>query len=120
MIVLEILGQLIAQILVEGILKGSFRLMRKGAWRIKALVTGVKGPVPQIESLERKYLYKKIRLTVDLNPKLVSGKQGVILEVINENKVFAEFYDELGNQIEFGNDSVFEVGMKHFRLIRQR
>jgi hypothetical protein len=40
----------------------------------------------------------------------------VILEVINRNRLFAEFYDRNGNQIEWRNKIVFKIGMKQFKI----
>lgn len=66
--------------------------------------------------LEKKYLYKRIELTDNLNEKLQSGQKGAILEIINKNKIFAEFYDKKGKQIEWNNELAFEILLNQFKL----
>ncbi len=73
-------------------------------------------PIKPEEILEKKILYKKIELTENLNDKLKIGQKGDVLEIINKDKVFAEFYDSKGKQIEYRNKLVFEVGIKQFKL----
>ncbi|WP_297814401.1 hypothetical protein [uncultured Polaribacter sp.] len=51
-----------------------------------------------------------------MNDKLKIGQKGDVLEIINKDKVFAEFYDSKGKQIEYRNKLVFEVGIKQFKL----
>ena len=80
------------------------------------LFSGTKKPINSIKVLEKKYLYKKIELTDNLNEKLKAGRKGAILEIIDKNKVFAEFYDGKGKQIESNNELVFEIGMNQFRV----
>ena len=38
------------------------------------------------------------------------------MEVVNQDKVFAEFYDSKGNQIEWDSELVFEIKMNQFKL----
>ena len=52
----------------------------------------------------------------NLNEKLKSGQKGAILEIIDKNKLFAEFYDKKGKQIELNNELVFEIGINQFKL----
>jgi len=40
----------------------------------------------------------------------------VILEVLDKNTVFAEFLDGNGEQIEFSDNTVFELKMNQFKL----
>ena len=44
----------------------------------------------------RRYFYKNIELTVNLNKQLKFGVEGVVLEIIDKDKVFAEFYESKG------------------------
>ena len=48
--------------------------------------------------------------------KLKSGQKGAVLEIINKYKIFAEFYDKKGKQIELNNELVFEIGINQFKL----
>jgi len=116
MIILEILGKIFVEVLFEGILLGFWKIIGKGWNKLGEIIFGNKKPVDPIKVLEKKYLYKKIELTDDLNSKLKSGQKGAVLEIINRDKVFAEFYDGKGNQIEWNNELVFEIGMNQFKL----
>ena len=121
MIVIEILGEIIGRIFVEfifhGIILGIYRLFKKGIEFIRVKIFGVKAkPIKPKKALEKKLLYKNIELTENLNSELKVGQKGVILEVIDKNKVFAEFYDRNGKQIELNNELVFEIGIKQFKL----
>ena len=121
MIVIEILGEIIGRIFVEfifhGIILGIYRLFKKGIEFIRVKIFGLKAkPIKPKKALEKKLLYKNIELTENLNSELKDGQKGVILEVIDKNKVFAEFYDRNGKQIELNNELVFEIGIKQFKL----
>jgi hypothetical protein len=121
MIIFEIIGRILVQIFVEiifgGIIVGTYRLLNKGVESIKVKVFGFeRKSIDPIKALEKKLLYKKIELTETLNSILKSGQTGAVLEVINEDKVFAEFYDRNGNQVELDNELVFEIGLNQFKL----
>ena len=121
MIVIEVLGEIIGRIFVEfifeGIILGIYRLWKKAVEFIRVNIFGFKPkPIDPKKALEKKLLYKKIELTENLNSELKSGQKGAILEVINKDKVFAEFYDRNGKQIELNNELVFEIGINQFKL----
>ena len=116
MIIIEILGKIFIEILFEGIILGFFKLIGKGFNKLGELFSGTEKPIDPIKTLEKKYLYKKIELTDNLNEELKLGQNGAVLEIIDKNKVFAEFYDKKGKQIEWNNELVFEIGMNQFRL----
>lgn len=123
MIILEILGEIIARIFVEilfqGIIMVFFRLIKKGYDAIKTNLFGIKinkEPVSLIKTIENKFLYKDIELIEDLNSTLKAGNKGIVLEIIDENSVFAEFYNKDGIQIEENNELVFEISMNQFKL----
>lgn len=121
MIVFEIIGKILArffvEIIFEGIIIGTYRFLKQGFEWIKVKILGFKPKVldPK-EALEKKLLYKNIELTENLNAVLKEGQNGAILEVINQDKVFAEFYDGKGNQIEWDNKLAFEIKMNQFKL----
>jgi hypothetical protein len=121
MIVFEIIGEILARIFVEiifeGIIVGTYRLLKKGIEWIKVNIVGLQPkPIDPQKAREKKLLYKNIELTENLNSVLKAGQNGTILEVINQDKVFAEFYDRKGNQIEWDNELVFEIKMNQFKL----
>jgi hypothetical protein len=116
-IILEILGEIFVELIFRGIILGIFRLFKKSVEFIRVNVFGFKAkPIKQEKILEKKLLYKNIELIENLNSELQTGQNGVILEVINRNKVFAEFYGKNGEKIEFNNELVFEIGIKQFKL----
>ena len=51
-----------------------------------------------------------------LNEKLTSGQRGAVVEIIDTNKVFAEFYDATGELIEWNDELAFEVEINQFKL----
>lgn len=116
MIILEILGKIFIELLFEGIVLGLFRLIRKGFTKLIEFLSGTKKSIDPIKTLERKYLYKKIELTENLNDKLKSGQKGTVIEIINEHKVFAEFYDNKGQLIEWDNELAFKIKIEQFRI----
>jgi hypothetical protein len=59
------------------------------------------------------------RPTENLNSKIITGQKGDF-RVINRNRVFAEFYDRNGNQIEWRNKIVFKIGMKQFKIKKNK
>ncbi|WP_297814478.1 hypothetical protein [uncultured Polaribacter sp.] len=114
---LEIIGRIFVKFIFEGIIKGVFKMLKKLIEFIRVNIFGFKAkPIKPEEILEKKILYKKIELTENLNDKLKIGQKGDVLEIINKDKVFAEFYDSKGKQIEYRNKLVFEVGIKQFKL----
>ena len=116
MIIFEILGKIFIEILFEGIILGFFRLIGKVFNKLGELFLGTKKPIDPIKVLEKKYLYKKIELSENLNEQLKSGQKRAVLEIIDKNKVFSEFYDNKGKQIEWNDELVFEIEMNQFRL----
>ena len=65
---------------------------------------------------EKKLLYKNIRLTKNQKNGLKSGLNGVILEVVDKEYVFAEFYDLNGKLVELNNELVYKIGIDQFEL----
>lgn len=113
----EILGRIFVEVIFEGIIVGTFRLIKKGVEWIKVNIFGFQPKsIDPKKSLEKKLLYKKIELTENLNSVLKAGQTGAILEVINQDNVFAEFYDRKGNQIEWNDELVFKIKMNQFKL----
>jgi len=121
MIVFEIIGEFLVRVFVDiifkGFIVGTYRLLKKAVEWLKVNIFGFQPkPIDPIKSLDKKLIYKKIELTENLNSVLKSGQIGVILEVINQHKVFAEFYDKQGRQIELNDKLVFEIKMSQFKI----
>jgi hypothetical protein len=113
----ELIGRIFVKFIFEGIIIGIYKLFKKCIEFIRVKVFGLKAkPIKQEKILEKELLYKNIELTENLNNDLKIGQKGAILEIINKNKVFAEFYGKNGKQIELNNELVFEIGIKQFKL----
>lgn len=95
---------------------GSIRRIRRGINYLKNWLRGIKKPADPMKALEGKYLYQEIELTENLHSGLSAGKKGAVLEIIDQNTVFAEFYDEKGKQVEWNGEMVFEVGLHQLKL----
>jgi hypothetical protein len=116
MIIAELIGELIGRAFAEGIFYGFLKITRNTCYFLREFIFGIEKPINPKKEFDKQFLYKEIELTENLNSKLISGQKGVILEVINRNRVFAEFYDRNGNQIEWRNKIVFKIGMKQFKI----
>ena len=116
MIILEFLGRIFIEIIFEGIILEFFRFIGRLFGRNRNTQNSRTKRKYEIQRLEKKYLYKGIVLTQNLNAKLKYGVKGAVLEIINEDSVFAEFYDRSGKPIEIENELVFQVGINQFQL----
>ena len=116
MIIIEILSRIFIEFLFEGIILGFFKLISKGFTKLGELFLRTEKLNDPIKILKDKYLHKNIELTENLNEQLKPGLKGAVLEIIDKDKVFAEFYDNKGKQIEFNDELVFEIRMNQFRL----
>jgi len=107
------------EIIFEWIIGGIYVAIRTFYDWIKEKLFGIKDKQKaELKKIEKKILYKKIRLTENLNNGLKSGLNGAVLEVIDKKNVFAEFYDLNGKQIEIDDKIVFEIGIDQFKLIK--
>ncbi|MEM0575511.1 hypothetical protein [Flavobacterium polysaccharolyticum] len=116
MIILEVLFEILAWFILEVIADGFLKILKQTYYYLREIIFGIERPTDPKKEFEKQFLYKEIELTENLNSKLITGQKGVILEVINRNRVFAEFYDTNGNQIEWRNKIVFKIGMKQFKI----
>lgn len=80
-VILELAARIFVELIFEGIILGTYRLIRKGFDFIKYNILGLKKIKTEnpIIALERKLLYKKIELTENLNPLLRKGQQGTFI-----------------------------------------
>ncbi len=121
MIVVELLVEIIMRVFVEiifeGIIVGIYKLFLKVIEFIRVKVFGFEPKtLKQKKWVSEKLLYKNIELIDNINSKLKTGQKGTILEIIDKDKVYAEFYDSKGKQIEVNNELVFEIRIKQFKL----
>lgn len=117
--ILSLLGRIFIDIIFKEIIIGFIRLLRKVYDFIKINILGfskTKELVNPIKKLEKLLLYKEFELRENLNSTFKVGQKGTILEIIDEDRVFAEFYDANGSRIEFDNQLVFEIKMSQFNL----
>jgi hypothetical protein len=107
------MGDIILTWLVGGI----YIAIRSGYDWTKENVFGIKDvDKKEIKKREKKLLYKKIRLIKNQKIGLQRGLNGIVLEVIDKKSVFAEFYDLNGKKIERNNNTVFKIGIQHFKM----
>lgn len=107
------------EIIFEWIIGGIYVAFRTLYDWLKEKLFGIKDKKKaELKKIENKILYKKIRLTENQNNGLKNGLNGAVLEVIDKENVFAEFYDLNGKQIELDNKSVFEIRIDQFRLTK--
>lgn len=119
MLLFEIIGEFLFGVVFEGIVMGTLRSLKK-VWN-RTVHKVPKLPPTQadaIKALEKKILYKNVVVTKDINPGIRAGVKGTILEVIDTKRVFVEFYDLDGQQIEYEGDIVFEVGMDQLKVVK--
>jgi len=121
---IEVIVQFIGYIFIDVLFEGVFKACKKANDFILELRFGKQSQsstlkkTDQLKALKKELLYKKIELTaLQFNPYIKRGCKGAVLEVINSNKVFAEFYDSNNKQIEFENELVFEIEMSQFKLL---
>ncbi|HQX39173.1 MAG: hypothetical protein IPI00_02100 [Flavobacteriales bacterium] len=113
-------AEVLVYIVYETILKGFFRAIRS-IYRWLALVLfGVKYPNAEFERIKRIYTHKRVVLRDVLFDVIPKGTQGVVLEVIDEEKVFAEFESATGDKVSIGDETVFEVELNRLSLVRRR
>jgi hypothetical protein len=114
----KLLVRIVVEIIFEGIILGTLNFLNKGLNFIWCKVTGKKKsenkPNPKAQ-LKKQLLYEKIELTENLNSSIRKGQHGVVLEIIDKDTVFAEFYDYNKRPIEVDNKLIFIVGIKQFR-----
>jgi ribosomal protein L23 len=118
MLILEVVGNFFVEIIFQGVILGTFKLIGRGYDFLRRKLRGLPTPpISPIKKLEKKLLYKEIILKEDVNPAIRTGMNGVVLEIIDEQTVFAEFLDANKNQIQYADELVFEVKMSQFRLV---
>ena len=113
--------EIIIEIIIEVLFYGLYRLIKKTYFAFREIVFGIPKPIDiktRNNRHEKKYLYKKIRLTDTLNPKLIEGMSGELVEVKSKYLFIAEFRDKNKNPIEFKNELVHEVKRNQFDLIK--
>lgn len=113
---LEFLIEWFVQIILEGLIFGGIRRIGRGINYLKDRLCGKKKPADPMKALEGKYLYQEVELTENLHSGLSVGRKGAVWEIIDRDTVFAEFYDEKGNQVEWNGETVFEVGIHQLKL----
>jgi len=125
-IIFKFITYIFVDILFEGVFSKFFELIKKANDFVLDLRFGKQSKFSdskkenQSKALEKKLLYKKIESIEQLNPFIKKGSKGTILEIINHNKILAEFYDSNNKQIEFENKLVFEIKMNQFKLLENK
>jgi hypothetical protein len=114
------IGEMIAYIVFELILEGIGRLFRGIYYGIRKLLTGKEREIPELKRIEKRFLYKTVRLRSDFNERISKGTLGTVIEVIDEHHVFAEFEDSHGKPIEIQGEQVFKIERSKLMLERKK
>jgi hypothetical protein len=109
----------LTEIILEILFYGLWKLVKKIYFFLRKTLFGT--PIPNNSNqekrrLEKKFLYKKITLSENLNMKLTKGMKGELVEIINKNSFLAEFRDKKGNPIEFKTELIHKVNKKQFEI----
>jgi hypothetical protein len=112
-IIIEGIAYALVEIVYEKIVCGTYNF-------IKFDILGFErtGIINQKNKLENKFLYKNVELIKQVNEKLQIGQKGTILEIIDNKFMYAEFYDNQKNQIEFENEIAFKISVNQFKLLK--
>ncbi|MEO1548263.1 MAG: hypothetical protein AAFU74_16080 [Bacteroidota bacterium] len=70
------------------------------------------------ERIEKKWLYKKVSPKERLKIGIEIGTIGTVMELIDNNTAFVEFYDQNGEFVEIDNELAFKVELKNIKLKR--
>lgn len=110
------LSEFISYIIVEVIIEGIGKLIRTVYYRLRKLITGKEREVPELKRIEKRYLYKKVRLKTDFNGQILKGTRGTVMEVIDEQYLYVEFEDLNGKLIAKDEEEVFKIERKSVAL----
>jgi hypothetical protein len=127
MIIIEFILELIiwffVEIIFQGLIIGTWNLFKKVYDFFKYSIFGMKRSSQMdktIRALDRQLLYKRIELTADLNTIAKKGQIGTIMEVIDNETVFAEFYDMYNRKVKYNNELVFKITLNQFKLVESK
>ena len=115
MIFFELLGQFIMQIIFEGIIGSSLSEANNFILKLRGIETGTPDERKQ-KKLEKKYLYKKVKLLRTINPIIKAGMTATVLDVINNKQVFVEVSGTDGLPLEYIGELAFTTKILHLKL----
>ena len=70
------IGELFGYIVVDLIIEGIGKLFRGVYYGIRKILTGKIRDIPELKRIEKRYLYKKIRLKSDFSERILKGTRG--------------------------------------------
>lgn len=110
------MGELIAEIFLKWILGGIWVGLNMLYDWIKGLLFGVPKHVVGKKRLKKKWLYKKVSPVVTLDNGVLRGTVGTVMEIIDNDYAFVEFYDHKGDFIEIDGELAFKVELILLKL----
>jgi hypothetical protein len=113
-------GEFIGYIIVEVIIEGIGKLIRVVYYGIRKLITGKEREIPELKRIEKRYLYKKIRLKTDFNERIKKGTRGTVMEIIDKQNLHVEFEDFNGKPIIENDKQVFKIESKRVTLEKNK
>ncbi len=117
-IILGFLGGIL-EIIIRDIIFGFFGFVFNSIAKVLKNIFGLKYEGNSLKLIEKKYLYKNVVLIENLNEKLKSGLKGAVLEIIDEENAFVEFYEPNSTQqIEYESELTFKVNLKQIELLK--
>lgn len=114
------IGEMIAYFIFELIINGIGAVIRKIYYWIRKLLTGKEREIPELERIEKRYLFKKFRLRSDLHEQIPKGTRGTVLEVINERTLSVEFEGNSGQPITIDSKKTFKIRRSRVMLERKK
>lgn len=119
-IIVGAIVEMTGYIIFELIIKGIGKLIRETYYWIRKLLTGKEREIPELQRIEKQYLFKKFKLKSGLNQRIPKGTQGTVREVIDERNLFVEFEDATGQPIIINNEKIFKIARHRVILERKR
>lgn len=119
-ILLGAIGEFIGYIVVDVIIEGLGKLIRTIYYGCRKLITGKDRDIPELKRIEKRYLYKKIKLKSDLNKLILKGTYGTVVEIIDQQYVSVQFENIIGKSIMDGNKQSFKIDRKIVILDRKK
>ncbi|NQY30623.1 MAG: hypothetical protein HRT69_14270 [Flavobacteriaceae bacterium] len=114
------IGELFGYIVVDLIIEGIGKLFRGVYYGIRKILTGKIRDIPELKRIEKRYLYKKIRLKSDFSERILKGTRGTVMEIIDKQDLYVEFEAPNGTPIMVDDEQIFKIKRKRIILERKK
>ena len=106
------IGELFGYIVVDLVIEGIGKLFRGVYYGIRKILTGKIRDIPELKRIEKRYLYKKIRLKSDFSERILKGTRGTVMEIIDKQDLYVEFEAPNGTPIMVDDEQIFKIERK--------